>query len=87
MTTKTHEIYSVKCSNRDVSAVISRIERAVLGVDRDLIIVAALVLAIGLSDHDILKSDERLRSTLDSLSDHLCWLVGLSPEVKPEEAN
>lgn len=87
MTNKEFTTYSVKFANSDISSVMGRLERAVLGVDRDLVIVASLILAIGLSDHEILKNDERLRATVDSLSDHLCWLVRMPQESNLKDGN
>ena len=82
-----HNSYNVKFSTNSAAAIIDRIERAVVGVDKDLVILASLLLAIGKSSPDAISDPKRLRSILDSLSEHLAWILSLPEEIDPKTAN
>ena len=79
--TEKYESYNIKVSTSELADIVSRMERSVLGADRDLIIIAALTLAIGKSDPELIKDDVKFRNTLDSLSHHLCWIITLPTEL------
>ena len=84
---KTYESYSVRFSSNKAAEVIERMEKSVLGVDRDLVILSALVLAIGKSDPDAIQNSQRLGSLLASLSEHLAWIISLPTEIDQKKAN
>ena len=79
--------YDVRYSKTALSEVIKRLEHSLLGVDRDLQIMASLSLAIGLSDPTLLKEPDKFSNMLNNLSRYLCWAVQLPEEIEADKAN
>ena len=81
--------YPVQYSNRDVAQLVQRIEHVVLGEDRDLAIVALITYALLLQDPDLEIGGSKLQDILDSVSQHMCWVIqsGVQPVVDPKLMN
>jgi hypothetical protein len=83
--------YPVQYSNQDIAECISKLEDAVLGADRDLVIVSLVVFAMCLSDPDLAKDSKRFQDALDSVSNHMCWVLQsgspTAPKIDPKMMN
>ena len=86
---KSYTSYPVSFSNKQVSRVIGLMEEAIRGIDQDLVLTAALVMALGISDPDIFKDDIRFANALDSVSKHIVWVLsnGLDQPINPKDFN
>ena len=81
--------YPVSFSNRDVVKVVNLLEGVTLEIERDLLITALLTYAIGLQDPDIFEDGSRFQDTLDSVGQHICWVLtsGNTNPVDPKDYN
>ena len=85
---KQYTSYPVSFSSKEVSKVIGLMEDATIGIDPDLILTAAVVMALGISDPDIFQDAKRFNNALDSVSKHIVWVLstGVDP-VDPKNWN
>ena len=84
---KTYISYPVNFSSAAIADVAALIETATKTVDRDLLLVTLIVMLLCISDPDIAQEEERLRNALDSVSDHICWVLSTRPETDPGKLN
>ena len=87
MNRKQFDTYDVKFSKGALTDVITRLERGLVGIDRDLQIMAALSLAVGLSDPTIMRDPTRFSNMLNNLSQYLCWAIQLPETIDSSKAN
>jgi hypothetical protein len=70
---------------------IARLEDASIGYDRDLVVVALVAYALCLQDPDLSRNATRFQDALDSVSNHICWVLqGASvgnPNLDPKLMN
>lgn len=67
--------YPVQFQNKDVSDTIAAIENAVIGLDRELVIVALVAYALCLQDPALATNSRKLQEALDNVSSHMCWVL------------
>lgn len=83
--------YPVQYSNQEIAATIARIEDVTVGEDRDLVVVALVVMAMCLMDPDLSKDSTRFQDALDSVSQHICWVLQAgsptAPKIDPKLMN
>ncbi len=83
--------YPVQYSNQEIAETIAKIEDVIIGEDRDLVIVALMVFAMCLSDPDLAKDPTRFQDALDSVSNHMCWVLQsgspTAPKIDPKLMN
>ncbi|MGE3341537.1 MAG: hypothetical protein AB7J46_06610 [Candidatus Altimarinota bacterium] len=72
---KTYETYQTSYTNEELSEVIRKMEYATMGIERDLVIVGAIALALGKSDPDIFDDTDRFNDALDSVSQAVCFNI------------
>ncbi len=82
-----YETKSRKFSSDAISKVISTIDNATISVDRELLIASLIVYTLWLSDAEITKDIPRLQAAAASVSDHICFVVGMPIHINPKLAN
>ena len=79
--------YSTAFTNTEITSAIAAIESATLGMNRDLLIVASMVLVLCLSDPSIIQDAGRLRNAIDNLSHQICFVVSGTDKIDPKDMN
>ena len=87
MNNKDFLTYDVRYSKGALAKIVGQLERSTIGVDRDLKIMAALSMAIGLSDPTLLQNPDRFSNMLNNLSQYLCWAIQLPETIDDNEAH
>lgn len=78
--------YATSYTKEQIAHIIGRIERAVYGEERDLVIVSCIIMSLCLSDPDITKDEERFHNAVADISQQIGWvLTSTQMTTSPEE--
>lgn len=77
--------YDTSFSNTEIALTIARIERATVGINKDLLIATLLVYVLCLSDPRIAEDEARLKHSVGALSRQMGFII--APSQDPKEWN
>ena len=82
-----YETYDTYYSLQEIARVVDKLDRALKGEDRGLVIATLLVYVLTVSDPDMAKNPQQLILATKNLSEHICFLTSMPLKIDPKDAN
>ena len=79
--------YNTKHTNTDIGSIVAKIEKATIGIDRDLLIASLVAMTICLSDPSITDDESRFRQAVEKISQEVCYAVAIGQKVDQKDFN
>ena len=79
--------YVVQFSNMDIATTLNALENSVYGIDRDLATIAMLTYILKTADPKMNNDDKRLFNGIESVLQHIGWIITLPDKQDPKDMN